>query len=128
MQDISINLSTYKLMVTEEPTTKMRRNEHGEDEPVTNRDGELQFVVSLFAKPRRVAGEKTPKGEEITVNLPVDPGEGFEEGSYVELVNPVLNTYAIPDKTDPKKIANAGIWFKAAGLKPAGPGVVSSAA
>jgi hypothetical protein len=43
------------------------------------------------------------------VNLPVDPGDGFEEGSYVELINPLLNTYemrddngrrAIPDRRD----------------------------
>jgi hypothetical protein len=54
-------------------------------------------------------GKRPGKGEEIRVNLPVDPGDGFEEGSYVELINPLLNTYemrddngrrAIPDRRD----------------------------
>ena len=36
---------------------------------------------------------------------------------YVELVNAVVNTYEIPDRVDPRKIASAGLWFKTAGLK-----------
>lgn len=128
MDNLSINLSNYRLMVSEAPTMKMRENGDGEMEPVTNRRGETQFVVSVFAKPVAAPGERARKGEEITVNLPVDPGEGFEPGTYVELVNPVVNMYAIPDRDDPSKIANAGLWFKASGLKPAGQGGLSSAA
>jgi hypothetical protein len=126
MQDISINLSNYRLMVTEEPTTKMRENKAGEMEPVTNKAGETQFVVVLFAKQRPRQGQRPGKGEEIKVNLPVDPGDGFVEGSYVELIDPVLNTYEM--RNDEGRITASGLWFKAAGLKPAGRGELSSAA
>lgn len=127
MKDISINVSNYRFMVTEAPTMKTFENKEGEFEPVVNkRTGETPFVVMLFAKPRPVPGERTGKGEEIKVNLPRDPGEGFDEGSYVELINPLLNTYEMRGENN--EITNAGIWFKADGLKPAGPGVVSSAA
>lgn len=128
MDDISINMSNYRLMVVDAPTMKMRQNADGELAPVVNRNGETQFVVSVFIKPITAPGDRARKGEEITVNLPVDPGEGFEPGTYVELINPVVNMYAIPDRDDPSKIANAGLWFKASGLKPAGQGGLSSAA
>lgn len=128
MRDLPINLGGYRLMVTDEPQMKMKQNDQGELEPVTNRDGEQQFVVSLFAKPLPGADGRTGKGEEISVNLTADPGDGFEPGSYVELVNAVVNHYAIADKQDPGKIANAGLWFRAGGLKPAGSGGLSSAA
>src|SRR5699024_5867028 len=87
-----------------------------------------QFVVSLIAKPVTGPGERSRKGEEINCNLSADPGDGFEPGTYVELVNPQVHVYAIPDKEDARKIANAGMWFKAEGLKPAGSGGLSSAA
>lgn len=124
MQDISVNLANYTLMVTEEPTVKMREGGNGELVQVTNRAGEVQFVVSLFVKAAPLPGRRS-KGEEITVNLPADPGEGFDLGTYVELINPVINTYEIPDRENPRKIASAGIWFKADGLKPAGRGLSS---
>ncbi|MTD53875.1 hypothetical protein [Amycolatopsis pithecellobii] len=127
MQDISINLGNYRLMVTEAPTMKTRENaQTGELETVTNRAGEVQFVVVLFAKPVAQPGRRPGKGEEIRVNLPADPGEGFDEGSYVELINPVLNTYEMRD--DNGRITASGLWFKADGLKPAAPRGLSSAA
>lgn len=118
MKDIPVNLGGYRLMVTEEPQMKMRENPAGEQEPVVDRDGITQFVVMLFAKPRPQPGVRPGKGEEIKVNLSCDPGEGFTEGSYVELVNPVLNTFEIADRENPRKISQAGVWFKADGLKP----------
>lgn len=127
MQDISINLGNYRLMVTEAPTMKTRENQQtGELETVTNRKGEVQFVVVLFAKPVPQPGKRPGKGEEIRVNLPVEPGDGFEEGNYVELINPVLNTYEMRD--DNGRITASGLWFKAEGLKPAGQRGLSSAA
>lgn len=127
MQDISINLSNYKLMVTEAPTVKTRENpQTGELETVTNRKGEVQFVVVLFAKPIPQQGRRQGKGEEIRVNLPADPGEDFEEGTYVELINGVLNTYEMRDDTG--RITASGLWFKADSLKPAAPRGLSSAA
>ena len=128
MKDLPISFGGHRVMVTEAPQTKMRENKQGELETVTNREGEQQFIVSLFVKALPSGDGRTGKGEEITVNLPVDPGDGFEPGVYVELINPVVNHYAIPDREDPSKIANAGLWFKAAGLKPAGSGGLSSAA
>ncbi|MPZ01000.1 MAG: hypothetical protein GEU97_24155 [Actinophytocola sp.] len=118
MKDIPANLGGFRLMVTEEPQMKMRENAAGEQEPVVDRDGVAQFVVMLFAKARPRPGVRSARGEEIKVNLAADPGEGLTEGTYVELINPVINTFEIPDKDDPRKIAQAGIWFKADGLKP----------
>jgi len=126
MQDIPVNLGGYTLMVTEEPSIKMREGDDGELVQVINRAGELQFVVSLFAKAPSQPGRRS-KGEEITVNLPVDPGKDFKAGTYVELIKAVINTYEIPDRDNPRKIASAGIWFKAEGLKPAKRGLSSAA-
>lgn len=119
MQNIPINLSGYRLMVVEEPAVKMRENRAGEFEPVTNRDGEIQYVVSVFAKPRPQSGERVGKGEEIRVNLPGPPADECPEGSYVELVGAVLNTYEM--RGDDGKITASGLWFKAQGLKPVTP-------
>ncbi|ACU35065.1 hypothetical protein [Actinosynnema mirum] len=119
LQDLPVVLGGYRLMITEAPAVKVRELEDGSVVPVLDRvTQQEQFVVTLFAKPLPVAGKKAGKGEEIRVNLPGDPGEGFEEGMYVELVGAVVNTYEIPDRMDPRKIASAGLWFKAAGLKP----------
>src|SRR5438105_3330925 len=93
MQDIPFISSGYRFMVTEAPTMKMRETKSGELVPATDRDGVQAFVVMLFAKPRPVEGRRPGKGEEIKVTLAADPGEGFEEGTYVELINPVLNTW-----------------------------------
>jgi hypothetical protein len=120
MQDIPANLGGYKLIVSEEPSMKMREDrETGQMVPVVDREGVTQFVVSLFAKPIPAPGALARKGEEIKVTLSTDPGEGFEEGTRVELINAVVNLYSMPDKQDPRKIASAGLWFKAAGMKPA---------
>lgn len=120
MQDVPINLSGYALRITEPPTTKMRQLDNGDVEPVTNRDGEVQFVVTVFAKPKAVDGQRQGKGAEFRVNLPADPGEGFVEGMVVELISPLLNTYEIPDRDNPRLTASSGLWFKAEGLKPVG--------
>jgi len=128
MQDLPVNFGGYRLMVSEAPSAKLVENKQGELEEKVDRNGVTQFVVSLFAKPVTGPGERSRKGEEINCNLSADPGDGFEPGTYVELVNPQVNVYAIPDKEDARKIANAGMWFKAEGLKPAGSGGLSSAA
>ena len=120
MQDIPVNLGGYKLIVSEEPAMKMREDrETGEMVPVVDRQKVTQFVVSLFAKPIPVPGAMPRKGEEIRVTLSSDPGEGFVEGMRVELINAVANLYSMPDREDPRKIASAGLWFKADGMKPA---------
>ena len=84
---------------------------------MTDRNGVIQFVVSLFAKQRVGPGERAPKGEEIRVTLATDPGEGFEEDTRVELIDARLNAYQI-DTEDGRSIS--GIAFKAMGLKPVG--------
>lgn len=130
LQDLPVMLGGFKLMITEAPSVKLKELEDGSMTPVVDRvSGQEQYVVTLFAKPLPVDGRRASKGEEIRVNLPGDPGEGFEEGMYVELVNAVVNTYEIPDRNNPRVIASAGLWFKAAGLKPtARPSVVPHAA
>ncbi|WP_219414861.1 hypothetical protein [Pseudonocardia nigra] len=115
MRDIPVVLSGYKLTVVEPPGPKMRDDGNGGQVVVTDRQGATQFVVSLFAKLRPVPGQRAPKGEEIKVTLETDPGEGFEEDTRVELVNPRINAYQI-DGPDGRSIS--GISFKAAGLTP----------
>ncbi len=118
LNDIPVILSHYKLMITEAPCVKMRELDGGQLVPVVDRNtNEEQFVVVLFAKARPSEGRRKTKGEEIKVNLPRDPGEGFEEGDYVELINPVINTYEM--RGEDGKITASGLWFKADGLTPA---------
>ena len=116
MRDIPVVLDGYKLTVVEPPAPKMRESENGALVVVTNRDGVTQFVVSLFAKLRPVAGQRAPKGEEIKVTLETDPGEGFGEDARVALINPRISAYQI-DSPGGRSIS--GIAFKAMGLAPA---------
>jgi hypothetical protein len=118
LSDLPVLLDGYTLMVTESPVMKMRTNDEGQQVPVTDRDNNPQYVVVLFAKPKPTPDGRKGRGEEIKVTLPEDPGDAFYEGSYVELINARVGSYAIPDKKDPRKIANAGLSFKASGLKP----------
>lgn len=124
MKDIPINLGGYRLMVVEEPAVKMRENAAGELEPVSNRDGEMQYVVVVFAKARPQVGGRSVKGEEIRVNLPGEPAGEFPEGSYVELVGAVINTYEMHGENGR---VSFGLWFKAQGLKPVAGSVKSAA-
>ncbi len=116
MQNLPINLSGFRLLVTEEPAVKTREID-GKRVPVTNRNGETQFVVAVFCKRQPMPGqEQQDRGEEIRVNLPVDPGSGFEVDTRVELIDPVVNTYEM--RNDLGVITATGQWYKAAGLKP----------
>lgn len=126
MRNIPASLSGYKLMISEAPAMKMRENKDGEMVPATTFDGVQQFVVALFAKRRPGPdGKPVGKGEEIRVTLEVDPGEGFEEGMYVELIDATVSAWAMKDE---QGNVRSGMSFKAAGLKPAGRGGLSSAA
>ena len=83
---------------------------------IVNHDGVTQFVVALFMKLRPQPGQRAPKGEEVRVTLETDPGEGFEEGMRVELVNPRVSTYQLTTD-DGRELS--GVSFKATGLIPA---------
>jgi hypothetical protein len=113
VKNIPVNLGGYALMVSEAPTIKTRTKD-GVETPVLDRDGVQLFTVAVFAKPRPVEGEKPGKGEEIKVGLATDPGQGFEVGSYVQLIDAVLNAWQMDTDTGPI----SGISFKAKGLKP----------
>jgi hypothetical protein len=111
MRDIPVDLSGYRLRVAEAPAVKMRELPGGEVEPVVDRrTGVIQYAVAIFARP--AAGGK---GEEIRVTLVADPGEGFEEGSLVELVGATVSPYSF--KNDRGEDVS-GVAFRAAGLKP----------
>ncbi|PXY28482.1 hypothetical protein [Prauserella muralis] len=126
MRNIPVNLSGYKLMVSEAPVLKMRKDDDGELVPATDFHGVQQFVVALFAKRRpRPDGGPVGKGEEIKVTLSADPGDGFEEGTYVELIDATASPWAMKDS---QGNVTSGMSFRAAGLKPAGQGGLSSAA
>ncbi|WP_040926605.1 hypothetical protein [Saccharomonospora marina] len=109
MRNIPVNLGGFRLMVTEPPALKTRKDESGREVPVTDRDGVTKFVVSVFAKAR---GER---GEEIRVTLEADPGEGFEDGDLVELVDARLSPYSFKNA---KGETVSGVAFSAGGLKP----------
>ncbi|MEB3370214.1 hypothetical protein [Saccharopolyspora mangrovi] len=112
LRNIPVNMQGYKLMITEAPQEKTRENENGQTEYVTDREGIQQFVVSLFAKRKVQPGEFAGKGEEIKVTLTADPGEGFEEGVYVQLVDATVSHW--------ENNGRSGLSFKAGGLTPAG--------
>lgn len=126
MRNVPVNLGGFKLMVSEAPVMKMRENDDGEIVPATSFEGVQQFVVSLFAK-RRPGPDGGPvgKGEEIRVTLATDPGDGFEEGTYVELIDATTSAWGMKD--GPKNV-RSGLSFKAMGLKPAGQRDFSSVA
>lgn len=113
MRDISVNLSDHRLTIVEEPAMKMKRDGSG---PVVDRDGAAQFVVSVFAKRISMAGGFAPKGEELRVTLAADPGDEFQEGDRVELVDARVNAWEIRD--DETGRVSSGLAFKALGLKP----------
>jgi hypothetical protein len=115
LKNIPANMQGYKLMITEAPQAKMRENEDGVPEIVTDRQGVQQFVVSLFAKRKTEPGQYAEKGEEIKVTLTADPGEGFEEGSYVQLIDATMSHW----QNERNGRFSSGISFRANGLTPA---------
>ncbi len=117
MRDLPVLLSGYKCTVVEPPAPKTKDDGKGRQVPVVDRNGVTQFVVALFVKQLVGPGERAPKGEEIRATLETDPGEGFDEGARVELINPRVSPYEIKGD-DGRSIS--GIAFKATGLKPAG--------
>ena len=116
MRNLPVVLDGYRLTVVDPPAPKVREDENGNEIQVTDQDGAVVFVVSLFAKQRVQAGQRAPKGEEIKVTLATDPGMGFDEDVRVELVSPVINHYVIESGGR----TNAGLAFKATGMKLAG--------
>ncbi|OLL74914.1 hypothetical protein Ae168Ps1_3311c [Pseudonocardia sp. Ae168_Ps1] len=118
MRDLPVVLDGYKLTVVEPPAPKTRQDANGAEVPVTDREGVIPFVVSLFAKLQVQAGQRAPKGEEIKVTLTADPGEGFPEDARVQLIDPKINPYSI-ESPDGRTVS--GIAFKAMGLRPAHP-------
>lgn len=109
-----MRLDGYRLRVVDPPCPKMKEGPGGVPEPVTDRNGVQQFVVALFGKLRVAPGERAPKGEEFKVTLETDPGEGFDEGAPVELINPRVSLYQI-DQGEGRVLA--GLSFKAMGIK-----------
>ncbi|MBC3194159.1 hypothetical protein H7X46_24200 [Pseudonocardia sp. C8] len=118
MRDIPVLLDGRKLTVVDPPAPKTRQDANGAEVPVIDKDGVMQFVVSLFCKLLVPAGQRAPKGEEIKVTLASDPGEGFDEGTRVQLIDPQVSPYSF-ETPDGRTVS--GISFKAMGLKHATP-------
>ncbi|MFD5831333.1 hypothetical protein [Lentzea sp. NPDC060358] len=106
MKNMPIILSDRRLMLTELPTLKTREVD-GHTEIVTDKDGAQQFVVSLFMK------AKGEKGEEVKVTLGTDPGDGFDEGDIVDLVDPRASFYSFKNG---RGETVSGIAYRAMGL------------
>jgi hypothetical protein len=113
--EIQVVLSAYKMTVVEPPCPKTKETENGIQTVVVNREGVTQFVVSLFAKLRPVPGKRSRKGAEVRVTLETDPGDGFPEGTEVELIGPRVRAYQMGSGENMR----SGLSFKATGLKPA---------
>lgn len=120
MKNIPVNLAGFRLTVVESPSVKV--NEDGS--PKTDWSGATKFEVALFARQKPVAGQRTPKGEEIRVTLATDPGAGFEEGDWIELIDPRVSPWEIKDQGR----MSSGLSFKAMGLKPCSSDPVSVSA
>lgn len=115
MKDIPADLGGYTLMVTECPERKTREVD-GRTEVVVDRvTNAAVFTVSLFAKLRASDGARRAKGEEIKVTLETDPGEGFDEGVYVALINLRISPYSF---LNDRGQVLSGLSFKATGLSP----------
>lgn len=107
MKNMPIVLNGYRLMLTELPTLKTREV-GGQTEVVIDRETKAQlFVATLFMKAR---GEK---GEEVRVTLETDPGDGFDEGDIVDLVDPRASFYSFRND---KGGITAGVAYRATGL------------
>nr|WP_051110060.1 hypothetical protein [Saccharomonospora halophila] len=116
MRNIPVLLDGYKLLVSEEPQVKMRENDKGEPEVVTDWQGATQYVVVLFAKPKAVDGRPAGKGSEIRVTLETEPHEEIPEGSRVELVNPRVSHW----ESELGGRTMSGLSWRATGVKFAG--------
>ncbi|MFD7657904.1 hypothetical protein ACFV4N_28360 [Actinosynnema sp. NPDC059797] len=111
LSNIPVLLDGYTLQITEVPTLKMRMDEQTKQEvPATDRDGAQLFVVRLFAKPPAGPSGRRGKGDEIAVTLTTDPGDGFEEGDRVDLVDPTVSMWS--------NDFGAGLSFRAVALVP----------
>ncbi|MGA6165162.1 hypothetical protein [Amycolatopsis magusensis] len=109
MRNIPVNLSGYRLRISEPPAMKMRKKDGREEVVTDGTTGEAKFAVALFVK------AANQKGEEIRVTLDSDPGESFEEGQVVELIDAQVSPYSF--KND-KNETVSGIAFSAMGIKP----------
>jgi hypothetical protein len=112
MKEIPVIFEGYRLTVVEAPAVKVRPD----GSTVTNFAGETQFVCSLFVKKVARQGERAPKGEEIRVTLETDPGEGYQEGLRVALVQPRVSAYELRDEATGR--VRSGLTFKAFSLAP----------
>ncbi|MFT7837583.1 hypothetical protein Q5530_15695 [Saccharothrix sp. BKS2] len=111
LSNIPVLLDGYTLQVTEVPTLKMKIDDKTQQEiPATDRDGAQLFVVRLFAKPPAGPSGRRGKGDEIAVTLATDPGDQFEEGDRVDLVDPTVSMWS--------NDFGAGLSFRAAALVP----------
>lgn len=109
MRNIPVDLREFRFMISEEPAVKMQKNRAGEQEPAVDRDtGAVLYVVPLFVK------RDGQRGEEIKVTLPGDPGDGFDEGTRVELVAPTLSPYSFKNERGEDV---SGVSWRAEGLK-----------
>lgn len=113
MRNIPVDLSGYRLSISEEPVMKTYKKD-GREEIATDGEGAALFTVALYAK--------TPgtKGEEIKVTLATDPtaqGVDFEYGALVGLIDATVSPYSF--KND-KGETVSGVAFKAKGLTPLG--------
>jgi hypothetical protein len=110
VKNIPVNLSGYRLTVSENPEMKTRK-ENGVDTVVTDRDGVTKYTVALMVK------AKCQKGEEIRVTLDSDPGEDFSEDEMtrVELIDPRVTPYSFKNE---RGETVSGVAWGAAGMKP----------
>lgn len=116
LNNLPIILSGYRVMVSEAPAIKMRREGETEVPVIDRTTNQPAYIVELLVKPVARPGERAGKGEVIRVTLPYAPAEEIEDGDYVELVNPTVSYYEVEDRVTGRK--NSGLSFRAETLKP----------
>jgi hypothetical protein len=116
LRNIPVELSGYKVLVTEDPAVKTREGKNGVAEVVTDYAGATQYVVALFLKPLPNEQGRTGKGAEIKCTLETDPGDVVSEGDRIELINPRVSHWE--NEIDGRQMS--GLAWRATGVKPLG--------
>lgn len=120
MKNLPVDLSGYKLMVSEAPTLKMRTDKKTGEEVVSTVYGTdiPQYVVNLFAKPKEPGPTgRRAKGEEIKVTFTTEPSDGIDEGMFIQLIAPTVSHFEIEEDG---VIKMSGLSYAASALSPVG--------
>lgn len=119
MQNLPLELSKHKLMVTEEPAIVTFTNKetgevttktvYGTEDPV--------YAVSVFMKgPANPETGRRPKGAEVKIEFTNPPEDDIDEGMYISAINPTVSLTNFVPKGKEEKDRIVDWKFRAAGI------------